>query len=219
MTDALFKLTSWLSPAYPVGAYTYSHGLEQAVEAGDVRDGTTASAWIADCLTHGAGRSDAILLVAAHRAAGREDQAAISEICALALALAPSTERLRESEAQGRAFTEVTEAAWPGEERASSPSHYAVTVGVAAARHGIAVEPAVTMFLHAFASNLISACVRLVPLGQTEGQQILAGLMPLCLKVADDAMKSDIDDVGGCAILADIASMKHETQTVRLFRS
>ena len=217
MTDALFKLASWLSPAYPVGAYTYSHGLEWAVEAGEVHDVTAARAWIADCLMHGSGRNDAILLLSAHRAAERNDNAAVSEICDLARALAPSAERLLEADAQGRAFAEVNEAAW-GTAPCPSPP-YPVAVGIAAAKHGIAAEPAVTMFLHAFASNLISAAVRLVPLGQTDGQKVLASLMSACRSIVEEALDADIDDIGGCAIRSDIASMKHETQEVRLFRS
>lgn len=217
MTEALFKLASWLSPAYPVGAYTYSHGLEWAVGAGEIRDATTAKAWIAECLEHGSGRNDAILLVAAHRAVERGDNAEVSEICDLARALAPSTERLIEADAQGQAFKDVTEAAWGTAPHTNPP--YPVAVGIAAAKHGIATEPAATMFLHAFASNLISAAVRLVPMGQTDGQKVLASLMPTCRSIVEEALAADIDDIGGCAIRSDIASMKHETQEVRLFRT
>lgn len=217
MSDALYKLASWLSPAYPVGAYTYSHGLEHAVAAGEVRCAPSAQAWISDCVAHGAGRTDAILLVAAHRAVNTADPAALREIGELALALAPSSERLLETGAQGRAFAEVTGAAWSGGGQDCPP--YPVAVGAAAARHGIAADETVQMFLHAFASNLISACIRLVPLGQTEGQKVLASLMPTCLAVTAEALEAGIDDIGGCSVRADIASMKHETQEVRLFRS
>ena len=217
MSDALYKLASWLSPAYPVGAFTYSHGLEHAVAAGDVRCASSAKAWIADCVAHGAGRTDAILLVSAHRAVVASDQTALREVSELALALAPSSERLLETAAQGRAFAEVTGAAWSGGGQECPP--YPVAVGAAAASHGIAAETTVQMFLHAFASNLISACVRLVPLGQTEGQQVLATLMPTCLSVTAEALEAGIDDIGGCSVRADIASMNHETQEVRLFRS
>jgi urease accessory protein len=215
--DVLYKLTSWLSPAYPVGAFTYSHGLEAAIAAGDVLDAVSAQAWIADCLEHGAGRSDAILLACVHRAAGAGDTDAVGELSELAEALAPSAERLLETTAQGRAFAEVTEASWGGDSVETPP--YAVAIGVASVRHGIPVAMTVEMFLHAFASNLISACVRLVPLGQTEGQKILSALMPVVRGVAKEAEEADIDDIGGCAFGSDIASMRHETQEVRLFRS
>ena len=215
--EALYKLASWLSPAYPVGAYTYSHGLESAIAAGDVRDAPTAAEWIRDCVEHGAGRSDAILLCQAHRAANAGDETALREISELARALLPSSERLLEAEAQGRAFANVTEATWGMGEFKNPP--YAVAVGVAAARHGIAVGPTVEMFLHAFVSNLVSACIRLVPLGQTEGQRIVSDLMATVQGVAGAAMNAELEDIGGCAIRSDIASMKHETQDVRLFRS
>lgn len=215
--QALYKLTSWLSPAYPIGAYTYSHGLETAIAAGDVRDAPTAAEWIRDCVEHGAGRSDATLLCQAHRAANAGDESALREISELAVALLPSSERLLEAEAQGRAFADVTDAAW-GMGGFETPP-YAVAVGVAAAHHGIAVGPTVEMFLHAFVSNLVSACIRLVPLGQTEGQRIVSDLMATVQGVARGAVNAELEDIGGCAIRSDIASMKHETQNVRLFRS
>lgn len=217
MSEALFKLTTWLSPAYPVGAYTYSHGLEWAVETGDVYDAATALAWISDCVEHGAGRSDAILLVHAHRAALAADPAALDTLSELAFALAPSTERMLEAEAQGAAFAKVTEAAWGNGGYEHPP--YAVALGVASAWHDVDITMTVEMFLHAYVSNLISASVRLVPLGQTEGQKSLATLMPVVQRVAAEAQVANIDDIGGCAIRSDIAAMRHETQEVRLFRS
>ncbi|MEL7469321.1 MAG: urease accessory protein UreF [Pseudomonadota bacterium] len=217
MDEGLYKLTSWLSPAYPVGAYTYSHGLEWAIHAGDVGDATTAESWIAACLEHGAGRSDAILLVHAHAAASAGEPTYLREISELASALAPSPERLLETEAQGAAFSTITQTAWGADAWARLP--YPVALGAAAAQHGIPAKETVELFLHAFASNLVSACVRLVPLGQSEGQKIIAHLMPLVETVSGAALTSDLDDLGGIAIRADIASMKHETQDVRLFRS
>ena len=217
MDDGLYKLTSWLSPAYPVGAYTYSHGLEAAIAGGDVSDCGTAKAWISDCLAHGAGRSDAFLLVQAHSASSAGDSAAVGELIDLAKALAPSSERLLETTAQGTAFADVTQASWGGGGPDAPP--YAIAVGVAAARHDIAAAMTVEMFLHAYVSNLISACVRLIPLGQTQGQTVLSELMSMVRQVAAEAMQADIDDIGGCAIGSDIASMRHETQEVRLFRS
>lgn len=217
MDDAIYKLTSWLSPAYPVGAYTYSHGLETAIGAGDVTDPATAEAWIADCLRHGAGRSDAILLACAYRAAATGSCEAVREVADLVDALSPSSERLLETTAQGAAFARVTDASW-GRGTGEAPP-YPVAVGLAAARHAVPLEMTTGMFLHAFASNLISACVRLVPLGQTDGQNILAALMPVVRQVSGEAQKADIDDLGGFAFGSDIASLNHETKDVRLFRS
>ncbi|MBY8974627.1 urease accessory protein UreF [Rhodobacteraceae bacterium NNCM2] len=210
MTEALLKLHAWLSPGYPVGAYTYSHGLERAVEDGVVTSAPALAAWVEDCLTRGAGRSDAILLAHAWRAP--EDDG----IAELALALTPSAERLLEAEAQGAAFAQVTGDAW-GEPVAPAP--YPVAVGRAAAAHRVPLAETLQVYLQAFAANLVSAAVRLVPLGQTEGQRVLAGLSPIIAALAEEAAAAPLDQIGGCAIGADIASMRHETQNVRLFRS
>ena len=134
----------------------------------------------------------------------------------LAEALAPSSERLLETTAQGDAFAAVTSAAY-GPAQPAAP--YPIAIGRAAAAHDIPLEDAAALYLHAFAANLVSAGVRLIPLGQTDGQRVLAHLAPLCRKTATEALSSDLDSIGGCALSADIASMRHETQTVRLFRS
>lgn len=210
----LYKLHAWLSPGYPVGAYTYSHGLEYAVAEGLVEDLGTARAWIADCLENGAGRSDAILLAHAYGADGKDE---LDDITALALALAPSAERLLETKAQGTAFAEVTGAAWGKGAWHHAP--YPVAVGQAAAAHRIALEAALPVFLQAFVANLVSAAIRLVPLGQTDGQRIVADLMKKVHKVAHEAETAPLDEIGGFALGADIASMRHETQVTRLFRS
>lgn len=216
MTEAHYRLMTWLSPAYPVGAFSYSHGVEYAVEAGLVTDRATLSDWIEDCLRHGAGRSDAIIAAFAWRA---EDAATRAELAELALALQPAKERLLESEAQGAAFQLVTSAVWPTGAIDAAPLPYPVAVGVAARAHAVPLDEMLQAYLWAFAANLVSAGVRLVPLGQTDGQRIQAALMPVVLEVAHDAETSDLDDVGGCAFRAEFAAMRHETQHVRLFRS
>lgn len=213
MTDAVLKLAAWLSPGYPVGAFAYSYGLETAVAEGAVSDAASLGSWVADCLAHGGGRTDAILLAHAYRA---EDDEAVAEIAALAAALAPAKERLGETEALGAAFAEVTEAAWGG---GGGPAPYPVAVARAAAAHDAPLALAVRLYLQAFAANLISAGVRLIPLGQTEGQRALAALAPLIEGTASEALAADLGDLGGAAILSDIAAMRHETQEVRLFRS
>jgi urease accessory protein len=203
-------LAAWFSPAYPVGAYSYSHGLEWAVEAGWVRDGDGLRAWVADLLELGAGRSDAILLA---RAMEADDPAPLAE---LAAALAPSAERRLETSAQGAAFARTTAAAW-GVAVPAMP--YPVAVGQAARLMVLPARETVTLFVQAFAANLVSAGVRLVPLGQTEGQRITAGLLPLAAGVAEAALDAPLEAVGGCAVAADLAAMLHETQYSRLYRS
>lgn len=212
MTDAsaIQMLGAWLSPGFPVGAYSYSHGLEWAIQSGAVRDRETLRGWIADTLRFGAGRGDAILLAHAHAA---DDPAEIAE---LAEALAPSSERHLETMQQGAAFAATVSAVWG---RPVAPAAYPVAVGCAARAHGAPLALTATLYLQAFAANLVSAGVRLVPLGQTDGQRALAALMPLCADVAAEAMAAPLGDIGGCALTADLAAMLHETQATRLYRS
>ncbi|MCC5887625.1 MAG: urease accessory protein UreF [Gammaproteobacteria bacterium] len=220
---SLYRLLSWLSPAYPVGAYTYSHGLEWVVESGAVRDAQALQAWLDGVLRFGGGRSDAILFAHAWRAAG--DDAVVIELTDLAMALNPSAERRLETSAQGRAFLSATRHAWPVPALAAfdglEPERlaYPVVVGVAAAGHDIPLPAALGAYLHAFLANLISAGVRLIPLGQSAGLALMAGFEATLATLADEASEAPLAGVGGCALAADLASIHHETQYSRLFRS
>jgi urease accessory protein len=216
---------AWLSPSYPVGAFSYSSGIEWAVEAGDIKDAASLRRWLAVVVENGSGLCDAVLFAHAHRSLADPDDRALRDVAELAAALAPSRERFLETTAQGQAFVEATRAAWPcaALDRLATawtgPVAYPVAVSVAAAGHGIALEPALNAFLHAVVANLISAGVRLVPLGQSDGQRVLASLELVIAKTAERALKASLDDIGGAAIRADLASLRHETQYTRLFRS
>ena len=216
---ALLKLATWLSPAYPVGAFSYSHGLEWVVSAGDVTSADALEAWLSAILLHGAGRTDAILLAHAWRAAGDADSAKLTEIAELGAALFPSAERRLEAMDQGASFMRVSGAVWPADGSLPEEMPHAVAVGAYAGAHAVPLPATLEFYLHAFASNLVSAAIRLVPLGQTEGQQVLADLAETIIGVAHDAIDADMDDIGGCAFRADLASMAHETLHTRLFRS
>ncbi len=211
---SLLRLLAWLSPAFPTGAFAYSHGLEWAVEAGDVRDEGALREWLEDVLEHGAGWSDAILLRQAWRAA---DTAALAEVAELAAAMSPSRERRQETLDQGDAFLRAA-AAW-GTPQIAGRVAYPVAVGAVAAMHGVPEDAACAGFLHAFAANLVSAAVRLVPLGQSAGLRVLASLEPVLLGVADATRGAGLDDLGGACFRSDIAAMRHETQYTRLFRT
>lgn len=219
----LYRLTAWLSPSYPVGAFAYSHGIEWAVEDGKIRDEATLADWIAVVVRHGAGWSDAVLFSQTHACDG--DAAALAELNAFAVALAPSSERHLETTAQGTAFIKATRDAWPWagvddfSHACGAEIAYPVAVAAAAQGHGIALEQALHAYLHGFAANLVSAGVRLIPLGQSAGQRVLAGLEGAISETASQAMAAALDDVGGIAVLSDIAAMQHETQYTRLFRS
>jgi len=222
---ALYRLMAWLSPAYPIGAFSYSSGIEWAVEAGDITDAMTLERWLAVMIGEGGGFCDAVFFVHGYRAVADGDEAALRAVAELADVFAPSKERHLETTAQGRAFLDTTRAAWPTPaiDRLLAVWDGAialpVAVAVASAGHGIALAPALHAYLHALTANLISSGVRLVPLGQTDGQRILAALEPVVAAAAERALNTALDDVGGAAFRADLASMRHETQYTRLFRS
>jgi urease accessory protein len=224
--EALKKLLAWLSPAFPVGGFSYSHGLEWAIEDGTVRIAADLEGWVAAILRHGAGRSDGILLAHAHCAATAGDAALLDEINALAIAFQPTKERHLEATAQGRAFLTTVTATWPNDRLALVADHfkdvpvaYVVAIGIAAGCHDVPLAATLNAFLGAFAANLVSAAIRAVPLGQTEGQRAIANLSPIVEEIASSAASTSLDELGGAAWRADIASMKHETQYTRLFRS
>lgn len=222
---ALYRLMSWLSPSYPVGAFSYSHGIEWVVETGDVHDATSLQRWVTGIVMHGGGWNDAILFSHAWRAAHDERDDTLGRVAELAAAFASSKERRLETCAQGDAFMSVTERAWPCEALARLRSAwdgavaYPVAVAVTAAGHGVPLAAALVAMLHAYTSNLVSAGVRLIPLGQTDAQRMVAALMPVIERVADRAEREPLENLGGVATLSDIAAMRHETQYTRLFRT
>lgn len=212
MTETgLLTLVQWLSPAFPVGSFAYSHGLEWAIAAGEVVSADAARDWIATILAEGAGRTDAILLAAALDPGS--DPVALG---ALAEALAASRERWIETVEQGRALA-LTVSALTG--RDIPPLPYPVALGLAARGLGVAPEQVAALYLHAFATTLMLAAVRFVPLGQTEGQRVLTELQPLIRRLAAEAAVAGIDDIGSGAIRGDLAAMRHETMDVRIFRT
>lgn len=212
----------WLSPSFPVGAFAYSHGLEWAAEAGDVRDAATLEAWLRDIAGCGALRNDLVLLAEAHRALASGAAPRLAACDELALALAGARERRLETAQQGGAFLRAVRAAWPapGLEAIEGEEHaLPVMIGAAAAAHDIALEATLSAYALAFLANLVSAATRLGLVGQTEGQRVTAALLPDISAAAERAATSTLDDLGGCALRSDIAAMKHETQYSRIFRS
>lgn len=220
---ALYRLMVWLSPSYPVGAFSYSHGIEWLVETGAIHDHVTLADWIADLMVLGSGRNDAILFAESWRVAQKPDE--LARIAELASAFAGSSERALETEMQGDAFCEVTRRTWSSSAldrlitRYPHPICYPVAVGVAAADHGIPLAPALRAYCHAFAANLVSAGVRLVPLGHTDGQRVLQALEGAVEEAAVIGESKNLSDISSIAIMADLAAMRHETQYTRLFRS
>lgn len=219
-TSSSLPLWVWLSPAFPVGAYAYSHGIEWAVEAGDVRDAASLRLWLEDLADHGGPRLDVCLFAAAHRAA--HDPAALVDVNQLAVALAASAERRLETTGQGTAFVAAARAAWPCKPLdafGAEPVAYPVALGAAAAGHGVALDEAGPAFAVALFANFVSAASRLSVIGQTDGQKLIAALMPRLVAMSVEATASDPEALGACAFRSELAAMKHETQYSRLFRS
>ncbi|PCI41632.1 MAG: urease accessory protein UreF [Rhodospirillaceae bacterium] len=229
LTDrALLKLLAWLSPSFPVGAYAYSHGCEYAVERGQIFDYASAQSWTTFILEFGSGRIDADLFVATYRAVEQNDFDKFMQISTQADALKGTSELGLEARAQGQAFIDGVLRAWPDDKISMfskllkthniKPS-YAVSVAVAAATSNIDLQAALAAYLHAFGANIVSAIVRLVPLGQTDGQKIIASLEPVIERSLAESLARCSDDLGSAAFGVDLMSMKHETQYSRLFRS
>jgi urease accessory protein len=269
--SALYRLLAWLSPSFPTGAFSYSHGLEAAAASGDVRDRASLESWIVAIVIHGSGRMDADTLRDAYRAALAGDDAGLADVNRRGLAYRAAVELALESGQQGDAFLAAWRGAWEapnpgpltasGEREGSGPprpsmprsagaklDHLApasprvpslrmrgegqgeelrtgegvclpAVFGAAAAQAGIALEDALLGYLQAFAANLMSAGLRLGIIGQTDGQRILMALEPVVIAAAEAALSRRPADFGGATFAADLASMAHETQYSRLFRS
>ena len=219
-TDDLFRLIrllTWLSPGFPTSGFAFSHGLEWSIEAGDLIDETTLGAWVADVICNGAGRSDTILLRHAY-AADLDD---LPALCALGTALGFGRERRLETCAQGTAFIRAG-SVWGGPRVAAlfdQEVPYPVAVGALAADHRVGEDQAAAAYLQAFAASLVSAAVRLIPLGQTAGLRVRVILEPLIAGLVEETRGAGLDDLGGACFRSDVAALRHETQRTRLFRT
>lgn len=225
---ALLRLQSWLSPAFPSGSYSYSHGIEWAVEAGNIDDRETLIDWLKSDLHYGSGRNEAIFFIEAWRSATQDDLAKLFEIAELAAAFRGTSEFALESSQQAAACLAALRQVWPDRlldslsEKLSEhgvPPALAVVHGVASAKQAIPADLALPAFLQSYVANLVTAGVRLIPLGQTDGQRAIATLEEAVLDTADEVFTATIDDLGSAAFMVDLASMRHETQYTRLFRS
>ena len=224
--DPLYRLLAWLSPAYPIGAFSYSHGVESAVEAGFIKDRASLVAWLESVLLQGTAVVDGALFAMAWRAADAGDWKQFDALAERAAAWRGTSEMALESRQQGGSFLSMTRAAWPhpaldaAHERLAGELSLPVAVALAAAAHGIALERALEGYLHGFTANLISAALRTVPLGQSDGQIALATLEPAVWRAVEAAQAvTSLDEVGTATPLLDWCSLSHETLYTRLFRS
>ena len=202
-------LQAWFSPAFPTGAFSYSHGVETAIQDGLITDGQSLQSWIATLLRHGSGRTDLLFIKAAYE--GEQ------EANALCLALCASKERLQETTELGQAFSRVANTSY----QADLPDGlaYPVAVGLAARAEDLDLTLTLQGYLQAFAANLISVGVRAIPIGQQAGQHCLVGLYPVIEEVSEDAAEASLDEVGSAALLSDVMAMKHETSSPRIYRT
>lgn len=217
-------LAVWFSPMFPVGAFAYSHGLEWAHEAGDIRTADDLRDWLITLVERGALHNDAILLAEAYRLVLQADRAALAHVNELALAMATSRERHLETSTQGNAFLLAAKKAWPCDgfsllDRASEDVAYPIAVALAAAGHDVPLLGTLEMFALGFVANLVSAAIRLGAIGQSDGQAVIAALLPAVREAARTCADATLDDLGGSAFRSDLASLRHETQYTRLFRS
>ena len=214
VTEAhVLTLAQWFSPAYPVGGFAYSHGLEAAIASGRIDTAAALKDWVFTVLESGSGRNDALFLAAAYQATTPEEITQIDDQCR---AFASSFERAKETTLLGQAFAKVSNAVWDsGLDSLSFP----VAVGVAASRSGLPLRLTTQMFLQAFVSNLASVGMRLIPLGQTEGQRLIRDAASICAQVAAETETGDLELLSASAFVADIDAMSHETQYSRIFRT
>ena len=222
---ALYRLLAWSSPGYPTGAFSYSHGLEWAVETGEVKNLQGLLDYVTAVISRGGGWVDAVLFAHAWYA---ETPATLDSLTQLAAAFRGSSETALESRQQGGAFLDVTRKAWPHptleafatrQAQTATPVAHCIAVAVACAAHEIPLEPALNAYIHAVAANLVSAGARLIPLGQTQAQIAIAQLAPVITDIAERAQTTSLDDLGTAAPAIEICSLQHETQYTRLFRS
>jgi urease accessory protein len=225
---ALMRLQSWLSPAFPTGSYSYSHGLEWAVEAGHIRDRKSLVDWLEADLCYGSGRNEAIFFSEAWRCTIGDDRVKLFEIAELAAAFRSTAELALESSQQAASCLATLRQVWPdcildwlsevlGSNRVQPA--LAVVLGARSASQNIPVGLALSAFLQSYVANLVTAGVRLIPLGQTCGQLAIAELEEAVLAASAEAKRATIDDLGSVGFMVDLASMAHETQYTRLFRS
>jgi urease accessory protein len=209
----LLQLLAFMSPAFPVGSFAYSHGLERAIDDGMVESADEVREWIEALLIHGSGWNDAVLFSTSYDAS---DEVRM-EIDELALALAASRERVLEISDLGQSFAKAVTTLSAGE--AMNFQTYPVTVAAACQKTCIDKRAGLLAYLQAFSNNLIAVAVRLVPLGQTKGLEIMRDLMPVIVSTVERALKASLDDLGSSTLLSDISAMRHETQYSRVFRS
>jgi urease accessory protein len=217
-------LQSWLSPTFPNGAYSYSHGLEWAVEAGYIHDCSSLVDWLEADLCYGSGRNEAVFFSEAYRCTVNDDRVELMQVAEVAAASRGTSEFALESLQQATACLNTLRQIWPDQildflREIKFQPVLAVVLGARAARERISASVALPAFLHSYVANLVIAGVKLIPLGQTGGQLAIAKLEHAVLSVSTQGTCGTLDDLGSAGFMVELASIAHETQYTRLFRS
>ena len=221
---SFLRLQSWLSPTFPNGAYSYSHGLEWAVDAGHVYDRSSLVDWLEADLCYGSGRNEAVFFTEGYRCAIDNDQAKLMRVAEVAAASRGTSEFALESSQQAAACLNTLRQVWFDQildffsEMQFQPV-LAVVLGARSAKERIPARVALPAFLHSYVANLVTAGVRLIPLGQTDGQLAIAELENAVLFASAQGTCATLDDLGSAGFMVELASIAHETQYTRLFRS
>ncbi len=222
MDSQVLSLLQLVSPALPVGAYSYSEGIETLVEGGIINCDRTLKHWLEQELSYGSIRTEAAVMLRAYKATVLQDRTALIYWNNW-LSAARETSELRASSWQmGQSLRRLLLAMKP--EKAQSiclpgECNYAICLGIAAALEQIEAKSVILGYLHSWASNLITAGVKLIPLGQTAGQILLHELHINISDAATEIISLEDDELNSCSWGLALASMAHETQYTRLFRS
>ena len=205
----IMVLQAWFSPAFPTGAFSYSHGLEAAIQHGLVSDKDSLTRWISCLLTSGSGWNDGLFLKAAYEG--------ISDVNSLCLALCSSRERYQETIELGKSFSRAVNCSY-GAELAQGLA-YPVAVGIAARRRNIDIKLTTQSYLQAFAASLISVGVRIIPIGQQAGQDCLVTLCRIIEQVNNKLDVAGLEQLGSASFMSEIMSMMHEKSNPRIYRT
>ncbi len=222
--SALLGLLQLASSALPVGAYSYSEGLEVLVDRGQIHDGQSLDHWLRQELTYGAIRVEVAVMQRAISAASQTDWPRLRYWNAWLSAFRDGEELRQQSWQMGRSLLRLLETlepdwinavGWDGQE----DWNFAIAFGLAASCWQVGQQAAVLGYLQSWATNLVNAGIKLIPLGQTTGQQLLCTLRPVLIQTTDSVTALHDDDLASCGWGLSLASMAHEVHYSRLFRS
>ena len=205
----VMTLQTWFSPAFPTGAFSYSHGMESAIQDNLINDSGSLKSWITLLLSYGSGRNDGLFLKAAYEG--------VAEANTLCLAYCSSKERLRETTELGQAFSRAVRAGYDVE--LPDRTAYPVAVGMTAKQIDLDLELTLQSYLLAFVSNLISVGVRTIPIGQQAGQDCVIGLYPTIEKVTKKIKSESLNELGSGTFVSDLMAIKHENTVPRIYRT